>query len=54
MLAIFDNNHCAVVQIADALVVFLAAGDNLDTHALARQHHRFDGAGELVDVERPC
>ena len=41
MLAIFDNNHRAVVQIADALVVFLAAGDNLDAHEKHRaQDHR--------------
>ena len=38
---VFDHDHGAVVQVAHALVVFLALLDEEDLHLLAGQHHRF-------------
>ena len=46
-----DNDHGAVVEIPDSLVVFLAFLEDEDGHALAGQDDGLEGVGEVVDVE---
>src|SRR5687767_10282374 len=48
---VIDNNHRTVVEICDALVVFLSFLQNEYTHGLTRQHDRFERVCELVDIK---
>src|SRR5262249_52679922 len=49
--ATLDDDHRAVVEVADALAQFFALLHDLDRHLLARQEDGLDGVGQLVDVE---
>src|SRR5882724_8756819 len=48
---IVDYDHGAVIKVCDSLIVFLAFLQNEHPHDLARQHHRPQSIGELVDVQ---
>src|SRR3990172_254681 len=49
--AFFDDDHRAVVQVGHALPLLFAFLNDFDCHPLARQNYRFDGVGQIVDVE---
>ncbi len=51
LAGVIDHDHGAVVEIADALVVFLAFFQDEHGHALAGQHDRLERVGKVVDVE---
>ena len=44
------HHHRPVIQIRNALIVFLALTQNKNAHRLARQHHRLQRIGELVHI----
>ena len=46
-LAIFDDDHRAVIEIGDALVLFLAGLDDEDVHVFPRDAGRFQGIGQV-------
>ena len=48
---VVDDDHRPVVEIGDALVVFLAFLEDEHLHDLAGQDHRLERVGELVDVQ---
>src|ERR1700722_13793663 len=48
---VVDNHHSAVIQIGNALVVFLAFFQYEHLHNLARQHDRLQGICQFVDVQ---
>ena len=48
---VVHDHHRPVVQVGDALVVFLAFLEDEDLHELAGQDHRLERVGELVDVQ---
>src|SRR6185295_15123516 len=48
---VVDDDHRAVVQIRDTLVVFLAFFCHEHGHDLAGEHDRLQRVGQLVDVE---
>ena len=49
--ALSIDHHRAVVEVGDALVVFLAFLEDEHVHDLARQHDRLERVGQLVDVQ---
>ena len=50
-LTIFDDDHRAVIEIGHALVLFLAGLDDEDVHVFPRDAGRFQGIGQVVDIE---
>src|SRR5688500_2715505 len=48
---IIDNHHRSVVEISDALIVFLPFLEDEYSHRLARQHDRPERVCQLVNVE---
>jgi len=48
--AILDDDHSAIIQVADTLAGFFALLHDLDLHIFARQQDRLDGVGKFVDV----
>src|SRR5262249_24421267 len=48
---VVDDHHRAVVEIRNALVVFLPFLQDEHLHDLAGQHDRLERVGELVDVK---
>jgi hypothetical protein len=48
---VIHDDHGAVVEVGDALVVLLAFLQDEYLHQLARQDHRLERVGELVDVQ---
>ena len=49
--AALDDDHRAVVQVADALAGLLALGDDLDPQRVAGQQRRLQRVGQRVDVQ---
>src|SRR5665213_2671131 len=48
---VIHYHHGAVVQIRDALVIFLALFENEYPHQLAGEHHRLQGVRQFIDVQ---
>src|SRR5258708_5398594 len=48
---VVNNHHRPVVQVSNALVVFLTLLEHEDTHDLAGQHDRLQGVRKFVDIE---
>ena len=48
---VVDDHHGAVVEISDALVVFLAFFQDEDLHDLAGQHDGLERIRQLIDVQ---
>src|ERR1017187_8954319 len=48
---VVDDDHRAIIQISDALVVFLAFFKDKHFHDLARQHDGLERVRQLVDVQ---
>jgi hypothetical protein len=51
LACIVHDDHRAVVEVGDALVVLLAFLEDEHLHHLAGQHHGLQRVGELVDVQ---
>src|ERR1700687_1364953 len=49
--SVVHHDHGAVIQIGDALVVFLAFLQNEDAHSLAREHNGLQGIRQFVDIQ---
>ncbi|OPZ95664.1 MAG: hypothetical protein BWY71_02165 [Planctomycetes bacterium ADurb.Bin412] len=49
-LAAVDDNHGAVVEVADALARLVAGFENFDGHGLSGQDDGLHGVGQVVDV----
>ena len=50
-LATLDDDHRAIIEIGNTLSLLLARLDYGHFHSLARDHNRFHGIGQLVDIE---
>jgi hypothetical protein len=48
---VLDDDHRAVLQIADALMSLFSFANHRDVQLFARQDDRLDRIGQLVDVE---
>ena len=48
---VIDDDHGAVVEVADALIELLALFEDEDDHVLAGEDDGLEGVGEVVDVE---
>ena len=48
---VVHHHHGAVVEIGDALVVLLAFLEDEHADGFARQHHRLERIGQLVDIQ---
>src|ERR1035441_3161007 len=51
LAGVVDDHHGAVIQIGDALVVFLAFLQDEDAHGFAGEHDRLQRIGQFVDVQ---
>src|SRR5882724_5833704 len=51
LAGVVDNDHCAIVEIGDTLVVLLAFLQDEDLHDLAGQHDGLERVRQLVDVQ---
>src|SRR5205809_393406 len=49
--SLLDHHHGAVFEVADSLTDLVARLDDANVHVLARQRHRLEGVGQLIQVD---
>ena len=48
---IIDDDHCAVIEICNALVILFALFEDKDPHRLTGQYDRLESVSKFVDVQ---